>query len=147
MITIEQIRELRDSTGVSIMLCRTALEEAGGDHEKAKAILARRGTEAAAKKSDRTLGAGTIAAYLHQGGKVGVLVELASETDFVSGNEDFKSLAHDIAMQVAAVNPAAVSDLLASPFIKSPDQTIEMLIATAIQKFGEKIEIVRFARF
>lgn len=147
MITAEQIKQLRDETGVSVMLCRKALEEAGGDGEKAKAILARRGADAAAKKSDRALGAGTIAAYLHQGGKVGVLVELASETDFVSGNEEFKSLAHNIAMQVAAVNPAAVSDLLASPFIKSPDQTVQALIEGAIQKFGEKIEIVRFARF
>lgn len=147
MITAEQIKQLRDETGVSVMLCRKALEEAEGDREKAKTILSRRGADAAAKKADRTLGAGTVAAYLHQGGKVGVLVELASETDFVSGNEEFKSLAHDIAMQVAAVNPVDVSFLLASQFIKSPDQTIQMLVESAIQKFGEKIEIVRFARF
>ena len=146
-ITAEQIKRIRDETGVSVMLCRKALEEAGGDHEQAKQILMRRGADAAAKKADRALGAGTVAAYLHQGGKVGVLVELASETDFVSGNEDFKSLAHDIAMQIAAVNPADVSLLLASPFIKNPDQTIQTLVEGAIQKFGEKIEIVRFARF
>ncbi len=147
MITAEQIKQLRDETGVGVSLCRTALEEAGGDREKAKAILARRGADAAAKKADRALGAGTVAAYLHQGGKVGVLVELASETDFVSGNEEFKSLAHNIAMQVAAINPADVSLLLASQFIKNPDQTIQTLIEGAIQKFGEKIKIVRFVRF
>ncbi len=147
MITAEQIKQLRDETGVGVSLCRKALEEAGGDREKAKQILKRRGADAAAKKADRTLGAGTVAAYLHQGGKVGVLVELASETDFVSGNEEFKSLAHNIAMQVAAVNPTEVSDLLSSPFIKNPDQTIQTLIEDAIQKFGEKIEVVRFARF
>lgn len=107
-ITTEQIKELRDQTGISIMLCRKALEEAVGDVEKAKVILKRRGAEAAAKKSDRTLGAGTVSTYLHQGGTVGSMVELSSETDFVSGNEDFKALAYDIAMQVAATSPEFV---------------------------------------
>lgn len=90
------------------MLCRKALEEANGDMEKAKVILKRKGAEAAAKKSDRTLGAGTVAAYLHHGGTVGAMVELSSETDFVSGNEAFKALAYDLAMQVAATNPEFV---------------------------------------
>ncbi len=147
MITTEQIKTLRDQTGVSVMLCRKVLEEADGDQEKAKAILARRGAEAAAKKSDRTLGAGTVAAYIHHKGTVGTMVLLASETDFVSGNADFKALAHDIAMQVAATAPETVQDLLASPFIKHPEQTIQMLVESAIQKFGEKIEVVRFIRF
>lgn len=87
------------------MLCRKALEEAGGDLEKAKVVLQRKGADAAAKKADRTLGAGTVASYIHHGGTVGVLVELSSETDFVSGNEAFQSLARDIAMHIAASKP------------------------------------------
>ncbi len=104
-ITTELIKQLRDETGVSVMLCRKALEEAKGDKEKAKVILRRKGADAAAKKADRALGAGTIASYVHHGGTVGVLVLLSSETDFVSGNEEFKTLAKDIAMQVAATAP------------------------------------------
>ena len=189
-ITTEQIKALRDQTGVSVMLCRKALEEAKGDIEKAKVILQRKGADAAAKKADRTLGAGTVASYIHHGGTVGVLVELSSETDFVSGNEAFKTLAHDIAMHVAAskpeyvrredVSPEALTRakevlqkevegkpkamqekilegklssyfaeriLLEQPFIKNPDLTVQNLIEGATQKFGEKIEITRFARF
>ena len=107
-ITTEQIKALRDQTGISVMLCRKALEEANGDSEKAKIILQRKGADAAAKKADRTLGAGTVASYIHHGGTVGVLIELSSESDFVSGNEAFKALAHDIAMHIAAAKPEFV---------------------------------------
>ncbi|KKW12442.1 MAG: Elongation factor Ts [Parcubacteria group bacterium GW2011_GWA2_49_9] len=107
-ITTEQIKALREQTGVSVMLCRKALEEAKGDIEKAKVILQRKGADAAAKKADRTLGAGTVASYIHHGGTVGVLIELSSETDFVSGNEAFKALAYDIAMHIAASKPEYV---------------------------------------
>lgn len=105
MITTELIKQLRDQTGISVMLCRKALEEASGDMEKAKIILQRKGADAAAKKADRTLRAGTVASYIHHSGTVGVLVELSSETDFVSGNEAFQSLARDIAMHIAASAP------------------------------------------
>src|SRR5262250_1821473 len=101
-ITTEVIKELRDVTGVSIMQCKKALEEAGGDIEKAKVILRKQSAIAASKKSDRTLGAGTAAAYVHAGGQVVGAVVLASETDFVSKNEEFGKLAYDIAMHVAA---------------------------------------------
>ena len=107
-ISTELIKQLRDQTGVSVMLCRKALEEASGDTEKARIILQRKGADAAAKKADRLLGAGTVASYIHHGGTVGVLVELSSETDFVSGNEDFKTLARDIAMHIAASRPEYV---------------------------------------
>jgi elongation factor Ts len=107
-ISTELIKKLRDETGISVMLCRKALEESGGDMEKAKIVLKRKGQEAAAKKADRVLGAGTVASYLHGGGTVGSMVVLASETDFVSGNEEFKALAREIAMQVAATNPEFV---------------------------------------
>jgi len=108
-ITTAQLKELRDSTGISVMQCRKALEEAGGDMEKAKVILTRKGGEAAAKKSDRELGAGYIGAYVHSTGEVAALVHLACETDFVSKNEEFIALAKTIAMQVAAQNPAYIS--------------------------------------
>ena len=189
MVTTEQIKALREETGVSVMLCRKALEEANGDIEKAKVVLQRKGADAAGKKAGRTLLAGTVAAYIHHGGTVGALVELSSETDFVSGNEAFKALAHDIAMHIAASRPEFVRRedvseetlarakevlrkevegkpkemqekilegklnsyfaeriLLEQPFIKNPDQTIRSLIENATQKFGEKIEVTRFAR-
>lgn len=104
-ITTEQIKELRDMTGISVMQCKKALEEAGGDMEKAIIILRKQGAAAAAKKGDRTLGAGIIASYVHSNGKLGVMVELGCETDFVSGNPEFKTLAYDIAMHIAASNP------------------------------------------
>ena len=105
MITTEQIKELRDSTGISVMQCKKALEEAGGDMEKAKVILRKKSGELAAKKSDRTFAAGIVQAYVHSTGRVATLVELVCETDFVSGNEEFKALAKDIAMHITASNP------------------------------------------
>jgi elongation factor Ts len=104
-ISTETIKTLRDQTGVSVMQCKKALEEAGGDIEKALVLLRKRGGEMASKKSDRTLAAGTVASYIHAGGTVGSIVELSCETDFVAKTDGFKSLAYDIAMQVAATNP------------------------------------------
>ena len=108
-ITTDRIKELRDQTGVSVMQCKKALEEAGGDAAKALVILRKKSSEAAAKKSDRTLGAGAVASYVHNTGTVGAMVLLSSETDFVSKNEDFKKLAYNIAMHVAALNPEYLS--------------------------------------
>lgn len=104
-ITTELIKTLRDKTGVSVMQCKKALEEAGGDIEKATIILLKKSSEAAVKKEGRELGAGAIAAYIHNTGTVGVMVELMSETDFVANNEEFKKLAYDVAMHIAASNP------------------------------------------
>jgi elongation factor Ts len=109
MITTENIKELRDQTGISVMQCKKALEETGGDMEKALLFLKRKSGEIASKKASRNLGAGTIAAYIHAGGKVGTMVELSCETDFVAKNEDFKKLAYDIAMHIAATNPSFLS--------------------------------------
>lgn len=188
-ITTEQIKELRDQTGVSVMQCKKALEEAGGDREKALVILRKAGADAAAKKQDRTFGSGAIQAYVHSTGSVGAMVLLLCETDFVAKNEEFKALARDIAMQVAATAPQFVSKdkiteddkaaakavftkevegkpeemrekilegkldayfrdkvLLEQPFIKNPEVTVGSLIDSAIQKFGEKIEIGHFTR-
>ena len=104
-ITTDQIKALRDKTGISVMQCKKALEEAGGDMEKAMIVLRRKGADIASKKVDRTLGAGAVASYIHANGSIGSLVELFCETDFVSNNEEFKVLARDIAMQVAATKP------------------------------------------
>jgi elongation factor Ts len=188
-ITTDIIKKLRDETGVSVMQCKKALEEAGGDTEKAKIILRKHSSAIASKKSDRTLGAGTVAAYIHAGGAVAGAVVLASETDFVSKNEEFKKLAYDIAMHVAAMNPvwierAEVSEddiktarevfeqevqklpeasrakaldgkiesfinervLLNQPFVKDSSITVRQLIDQGVQKFGEKIQVLRFER-
>jgi len=104
-ITTEQIKDLRDQTGVSVMQCKKALEEAGGDAAKALVILRKKSGEIAQKKMDRTFGAGTVQAYVHSTGNVASIVVLMCETDFVSGNEEFKVLARDIAMHVTATNP------------------------------------------
>jgi elongation factor Ts len=105
MITTEQIKELRDSTGISVMQCKKALEEALGDMEKAIVILRKKSGEIASKKGDRTFKAGVVQAYVHSTGRVATVVELLCETDFVSGNEEFKALARDIAMHITASNP------------------------------------------
>lgn len=109
MVSTEQIKALRDKTGVSVMECKKALEEANGDDEKALVLLRKKSSRAAEKKADRTLGAGAVAAYIHAGGTVGAMVLLSSETDFVSKNEDFKKLAYDIALHTAAMSPQFVS--------------------------------------
>lgn len=108
-ITSAQLKELREATGISVMQCKRALEEAGGDMEKARIILQKKGGEAAAKKSDRELGAGAIGSYVHNTNEVAAFVVLASETDFVSKNAEFVALAKDIAMHVAAQNPKYVT--------------------------------------
>ncbi len=146
---MDQIKELRDKTGISIMQCSKALEEAGGDMEKALDILRAKSADIAAKKGDRVLGAGAIGSYVHSSGSIGAMVLLMSETDFVSKNKEFTDLAKDIAMHIAAsdVEEGNSEALLAQPFIKNPDVTIGGLITGAIQKFGEKVEIARFARF
>lgn len=109
MISTEQVKELRDKTGVSVMQCRKVLEEANGDMDKALLLLKKKGADVASKKSDRSLGAGTIQSYIHANGTVGAIVELSCETDFVAKNEEFKKVAYDIAMQVAATNPEFLS--------------------------------------
>ena len=108
-ITSTNIKALRDQTGISVMQCKKALEEAGGDMDKALIILKKKRSEAAEKKSDRELGAGTIGAYIHNTNEVAALVRLSSETDFVAKNEEFVSLANDIAMHVAAMNPKYIA--------------------------------------
>ncbi|MDO8183874.1 MAG: elongation factor Ts [bacterium] len=146
MIDTVKIKMLREQTGISFAQCKEALESGAGDIDKALSWLKEKGAAVAQKKAGRELHAGTVAAYIHQG-VIGTLVLLHSETDFVSKNPDFKSLADDLAMQVAATDPADVSALLLEPFIKDPAQTVGDLIQTAVQKFGERVELARFIRF
>src|ERR1035437_7314509 len=126
IITTEQVKALRDQTGISIMQCKKALEEAGGDTEKALVILRKKSGELGAKKADRVFKAGTIAGYMHATGRVGAMVELLSESDFVSGSDEFKTLARDIAMHVAATNPK----FLRKGDIKESDMTAAKSVFT-----------------
>lgn len=147
MITTEQIKELREETSLSIIECQKALEEAGGDKDKAISILKAKGAEIASKKSGRTLGAGVVTSYIHTGETVGVLLELLCETDFVAKNPEFKSVAKDIAMHIAAMKPLDIAELLEQPFIKDAGKTIGDLVNNTVQKFGERTEVGHFTRF
>jgi len=146
MITTEQIKKLRELTEVSVMACKKALEQAGGDIEKAILILRKQGAEIAKKKSEREVKAGVIESYVHNNNQVGVLVEIRSETDFVARNEEFRTFAHNIAMHIAASNPADIEELLGQAYIKEPEITISDYLKQMIQKFGENIKINRFFR-
>ncbi|MFQ5541013.1 MAG: translation elongation factor Ts [Candidatus Paceibacteria bacterium] len=147
MASAKDVKKLRDATGVSVMQCKKALEEAGGDLERALEILKEKGSAVAAKKADRDLGAGTVAAYVHATKEIGAMVVLRSETDFVAKNNEFTALAYDIAMQVAATAPADVEALLAEPFIKDQERAVKDLVDAATQKFGERIEVAEFTRY
>lgn len=190
MISTEQVKDLRDRTGISVMQCKKALEEANGDVEKALILLKKKGADVAGKKADRVFKSGTIASYVHGAGTVASMVLLRCETDFVARNEEFRDLAYSIAMQIAATKPEYikmedVSDesketvmkafekdvvgktgdmkekilagkvaayfkervLLEQPYIKNEEQTVSELLSSAIQKFGEKIDIGQYTRF
>lgn len=197
MITTEQIKELRDKTGISVIQCKNALEEADGNIEKAMIILQKKSGAIANKKSGREMKAGVVQAYIHNSKDVGAMITLSCETDFVAKNEEFIALARDIAMHITATNPlfkdrSAITEdnmktakevfvkeihlsadkagdkpedmrekilegkinsyfkdkvLLEQDFIKNPKFTITNLIESAVQKFGEKIEVTEFVRF
>ena len=146
-ITTERIKALREMTGgVSVMQCKKALEEAGGDPAQAVAILKKHSTATVVKKAERTLGAGVVGSYTHEG-SIGAMVLLSCETDFVAKNPEFGSLARELAMQVAAMDPESTEDLLEQPYIKDGSTTVQYLLSEATQKFGERVEVSRFARF
>jgi len=146
-ISTEEIKALREETGLSIMQCKKALEDAGGDKTQALALLKEKGAEIASKKGDRNLGAGVVVAYVHQGDTVGVMLELLCETDFVAKNPDFKAVGKDIAMHIAAMSPENTAELLEQPFIKDPSKKISDMINGTIQKFGERTEVGNFIRY
>jgi elongation factor Ts len=146
-IDLKAIKKLRDATSASVADVRRALDEANGDEKKALVLLKKRAGEIAAKKADRETGEGIIEAYIHGGGKVGVLVEILCETDFVAKTDEFKKMAKEVAMQIAAMNPEDVDSLLKQEYIRDSSQTIEQFVKAIIGKLGENITIKRFTRF
>ncbi len=146
-ISAEQIKELREETGVSLMKCKEALTDAQGDMDKAREILREQGAKAALKKADRELNSGVIRSYIHPNNAVGVLVKLSCETDYVARNQDFTDLANDISLHIAAMMPETVEDLLDQPFVKNPEITIAKLIDEKTLKIGERIEVSEFTRY
>ena len=161
-IPTDRIKELRDQTGAGIMDCRNALLEAEGDTGKALQILGQRSLVLVRKKAERSVNQGIIEAYIHTAGRIGAMVEVNCETDFVARTNEFKELAHNLAMQIAAQAPQFVSReevpegadteleaacLLLQPYIKDPDKTVRDIIVETIAKVGENIKISRFARF
>ncbi len=161
-ITAGQVKELRELTGAGVMDCKSALDAADGDITKATEILKERGFAKAEKRSHRETSQGLVECYVHAGGRIGSMVEVNCETDFVARTDEFKNLAHDLAMQIAATGPIAISKedlpadaeaapeeacLLLQPFIKDAGRTVDELVKEAIAKTGENIRVTRFSRF
>lgn len=147
MVKIEDLKKIRSMTGVSVDAIRKALEEAGGEIERALKLLQDRGAMVAAKKAGRETGEGIICSYIHANNKVGVMVKILCETDFVARTEQFKKLGHELAMHIAAMNPASVEDLLAQPYVRDQDMTIDAIIKDYVAKLGENIKVGEFCRF
>lgn len=144
-VDVKLIKELREKTGAGVADCREALESSNNDLKKAEEFLKKKGFEKAAGKSDRATNAGLIDSYVHQG-RVGVILELLCETDFVARTDEFKTLAHEICLQVSSMNPKNSSYLLKQEYIREPEKKIEDLIKETIAKLGENITVGRFER-
>ncbi|MBX4211351.1 MAG: translation elongation factor Ts [Candidatus Yanofskybacteria bacterium] len=144
---IAKVKALREATGLSFGEINRALQDAGGDEEKAKEILKGYGATVAAKKSERELKEGVVESYIHSTRKVGAMVEVLCETDFVARNPEFQQLTKDLAMHIAAMKPSDNPELLAQPFVKDPSITVQELINQAIGKIGENIQLGRFVVF
>lgn len=162
MVTTDDVKRLRDETGAGVMDSKRALEQAGGNFEDAKRLLREQGIASAAKRAERETSQGLVEAYIHGGGRIGALVEVQCETDFVARTDGFKQLARDIAMQVAAMNPLALEPadvpddapgsreehaLLSQSFIKDGSKTIRDLIQETVAQTGENVKVGHFARF
>jgi len=158
---MDSVKQLREQTGAGVMDCKRALEDADGDPTRATALLRERGVAAAAKRADRATGQGLVESYIHGEGRIGVIVAVNCETDFVARTDAFRELVRDVAMQVAAMDPLAVAvedvpagepnpeerALLTQPFIKDASKTISDLVRATVAQTGENIRIARFARF
>lgn len=147
MVDIALLKQLRNETGVSITDCRKALEETDNNLDKARQWLKKHGLEKASKKAERQTSQGLIETYVHQNGRIGAMVEVLCETDFVARTDEFKRLAHEIAMQTAAMQPKDVPSLLAQEYIRDSSKTIEQLVKETIAKLGENIVVKRITRF
>lgn len=143
---LDKIQKLREITGAGVINCQKALKESDGDIDKAIKIIHERGELIAAKKSARATGAGLLHSYIH-GGRIGVLIEIRCETDFVAKSDDFKALIHNLAMQIAAMDPENVDDLLKQNYIKDESLTVEALVKQTLAKVGENIRVERFCRY
>ena len=168
-VTVEMVRQLREETGAGVMACKRALTDTDGDMAGAKKLLEAEGLAAASKLAQRTTSEGRIAAYVHPGDRIGVLVELNCETDFVARTQEFADLAHEVALQVAAMQPLYVSAddlpedspdredltpdrrvalfLTEQPYIRDPGKTIGQLVTEVSAKTGENIQVRRFMRY
>ena len=161
-VKTDDIKLLREKTGAGVMDCRRALVDAQGNIDKAIGVLQECGWATAQKKASREASMGLVESYVHSGGKIGVLVEVNCETDFVARTSEFQALAHDIAMQITAMNPKYIKAedvpeadkdraqeycLMLQPFIKDPARTIESLVKDTVAKVGENIQVKRFSRF
>lgn len=146
-VDLSKIKDLRKITKAGVGDCRLALEETGGDFKKAQAWLKKGGIKSAQKRTDRATTTGVIDTYTHAQGKIVAVLELLCETDFVARTEDFKKLAHEIAMQVASMHPKNVPELLKQPYIRDEKITIGDLVKELISKTGENIKVNRLARF
>ncbi|MCH7828267.1 translation elongation factor Ts [Patescibacteria group bacterium] len=147
MAGIDDIKELRSDTSMSVTDVKNALEEAKGDMTRAKELLRSRGAEIAQKKQEREAGEGIVETYLHATGKTGVILDLRSETDFVAKSPDFKALAHELVLQIAAMDPESVEELLAQDYVKDPSKKVQNLLEEYIAKLGENIVVKRFSRY
>ena len=147
MLDYNKLKQLRTETGVSFSLCKKALEETENDIAVAKKKLNEWGVKKASEKSERETGDGAIFAYVHHNKRVASLLELKSETDFVSGNQEFRALGTELAMQVASIPSKTVEELLDQEYIRDPSKKISDLIKEAILKFGENIKVARFVRW
>jgi elongation factor Ts len=162
-VTADAVKQLRDLSGAGVMECKKALDETDGDVEKAVKVLREKGIAGADKKSGRETGQGLVDSYIHAGGRIGVLVEVNCETDFVARTDTFKSLVHDIALQIAGIPTTLVISedqlppdaegsleetvLMKQPLIKDGSRTVEQLVKEAIAATGENIRIRRYTRF
>lgn len=145
MVNIDDIKKLREETGAGIADVKLALEDSDGDLKIAREFLKRKGLEKASKKSEREVKSGWVEVYSHNG-RVGVALELLCETDFVAKTPDFRDLAHEIALQIASMNPQDVEGLLGQEYIRDSSQTIKQLIASTVGKLGENIQVGKFVR-
>jgi elongation factor Ts len=162
LVSVDSIKALREETGAGVMDCKRALEAADGDVARAQDILRQEGIASAVKKSSRATNDGVVESYIHSGGRIGVLVEVNCETDFVARTPEFRELAHNLAMQVAAMDPQHIDQadipegvevnpqedcLLQQAFIRDPSKTIDDILKETVGKLGENIRVRRFTRF
>src|SRR2546425_1775930 len=143
----DEVKRLREETGAGVMDCKRALEESKGDFENAKALIKQRGLAKAQSKADREAKEGVVEAYVHAGGRIAAMVELSSETDFVARYPEFRELAKEIAMQVAAMDPKDVDELLGQAYIRDDSKTVGELVTGLAASTGENVRIRRFTRF